>query len=104
MARAPEPSLEKKRLRREMIARRDAMPAAERELFAAAMARLIGSLSQYRSARMVLATMSIGSEFGTGHFIERARADGKAIVLPRITAERPKRLELYAVEDFVHDL
>ena len=104
MARAPEASQEKKRLRREMIARRDAMPAADRERFAASMARHVTALPEYRSARTVLATMSIGSEFSTRPFIDRARADGKTIVLPRISAEKPKRLELYAVEDFARDL
>jgi 5,10-methenyltetrahydrofolate synthetase len=104
MARAPEPSLEKKRLRREMIARRDAIPAGEREEIAAAMALRVTGLREYRSARTVLATMSIGSEFSTRHFIDRARADGKTIVLPRITTERPKRLELHAVGDFTLDL
>ena len=104
MARAPEPSQEKKRLRREMIARRDAMPAADRERLAASMARHVAALAEYRSARTVLTTMSIGSEFSTRHFIDRARADGKTIVLPRITAEKPKRLELHAVQDFSRDL
>jgi 5,10-methenyltetrahydrofolate synthetase len=104
MARVPEPSEEKKRLRREMVARRDAMPAADRERFAASIARHVAALPQYRSARTVLTTMSIGSEFSTRHFIDRARADGKTIVLPRITAEKPKHLELHAVRDFVHDL
>jgi 5-formyltetrahydrofolate cyclo-ligase len=104
MARAPEPSQEKKRLRREMIARRDAMPAAERERLAAAMARHVASLPEYRSARSVLATMSIGSEFSTRHFLDRARADGKTIVLPRVTTEKPRRLELHAVEDLQRDL
>src|SRR5258708_37923993 len=102
--RAPEPSLEKKRLHREMIARRDAMPAAERERLAATMARHVAALPEYRSARTVLATMSIGSEFSTRHFIDRARADGKTLVLPRITEEKPRRLELHAVEDFSRDL
>ena len=104
MARAPEPSQEKKRLRREMIARRDAMPAALRERLAAAMARHVASLSEYRSARTVLATMSIGSEWSTLAFLDRARADGKTIVLPRISADAPKRLELHAVEDLQRDL
>ena len=99
-----EASQEKKRLRREMIARRDAMPAAERERFAASAARQVAALAEYRSARSVLATMSIGSEFSTRHFIERARADGKTIVLPRISAEKPKRLELHAVADLARDL
>jgi 5-formyltetrahydrofolate cyclo-ligase len=104
MASSAEPSEEKKRLRREMIARRDAMPAAERERLAASMARHVTALSEYRSARTVLATMSIGSEFTTRHFLDRARADGKTIVLPRISKEKPKRLELHAVKDLVHDL
>src|SRR6187455_988812 len=104
MATSTEPSEEKKRLRREMIARRDAMPAAERERLAASMARHVTALPEYRSARTVLATMSIGSEFSTRHFLDRARADGKTIVLPRITAEKPKRLELHAVADLLRDL
>lgn len=104
MARAPEPSEEKKRLRREMIARRDAMPAAERERLAASMARHVAALQEYRSARTVLATMSIGSEWSTRPFLERARADGKSLVLPRISDEKPKRLELYRVGDLEADL
>jgi 5-formyltetrahydrofolate cyclo-ligase len=48
--------------------------------------------------------MSIGSEFSTRHFIDRARADGKTLVLPRITTEKPKHLELHAVRDFANDL
>jgi 5,10-methenyltetrahydrofolate synthetase len=96
--------MEKKQLRREMIARRDAMPAAERERLAAAMARHVTSLAEYRSARTVLATMSIGSEFSTRHFIDRARADGKTLVLPRVTSEAPKHLELHAVDDLLRDL
>ncbi|HEY0780856.1 MAG TPA: hypothetical protein VGE98_00260, partial [Thermoanaerobaculia bacterium] len=39
--------------------------AAARERLAAAMARHVASLSEYRSARTVLATMSIGSEWST---------------------------------------
>lgn len=104
MTRDPEASQEKKRLRREMTARRDAMPAAERERFAASIAARVAGLAEYRSARTVLATMSIGSEFSTRHFIERARADGKVVVLPRISATPPKRLELHAVDDFSRDL
>jgi 5-formyltetrahydrofolate cyclo-ligase len=104
MARAPEPSQEKQRLRREMIARRDAMPAAERERLAAAMARRVTTLAEYRSARTVLATMSIGSEWSTAPFLESARADGKMLVLPRISDAKPKRLELYSVADLAADL
>lgn len=90
-------------LRREMIARRDAMPATERESIAAALARALAGLPAYASARTVLATMAIGSEWNTRLFLDRARADGKAIVLPRITPP-PRHLELHAVPDLDHDL
>jgi 5-formyltetrahydrofolate cyclo-ligase len=87
-----------------MIARRDAMPAAERERLTASMARHVTALPEFRSARSELATMSIGSEWSTRAFLESARADGKTIVLPRISSEKPKRLVLYAVADMNRDL
>jgi 5,10-methenyltetrahydrofolate synthetase len=94
---------DKARLRREMVARRDAIPAAERSRLAAALADRVTSLPQYAAARSVLATMSIGSELSTKAFIERSRAGGKLVVLPRVTPP-PRHLELHVVEDFERDL
>ena len=93
----------KARLRADMIARRDALPAGERERYAGELAGALAALPQYGGARSVLATMSIGSELSTRPFIERARADGKAIVLPRVSGP-PRRLGLYAVADLEQDL
>ena len=93
----------KKELRKEMIARRDALPEAERARAARAFVAKIASLPRYAQAGSVLATMSIGSEWNTGLLIEHARAAGKSIVLPRISAP-PRHLELYAVEDLGRDL
>lgn len=98
----PVPSA-KASLRREMVARRDAMPATERESIAAALVDALAALPRYAAARTVLATMAIGSEWNTRLFLDRARADGKAIVLPRITAP-PRHLELHVVPDLDHDL
>ncbi|HUJ01328.1 MAG TPA: 5-formyltetrahydrofolate cyclo-ligase, partial [Usitatibacter sp.] len=42
-------------------------------------------------------------EWNTRPFLARARADGKAIVLPRVTAP-PRHLELHVVRDLDHDL
>ncbi len=102
----PEPSLiatRKAELRREMTARRDALSEDERRRLAEAMVERIVALPRYAAARSVLATMAIGSEWDTRLFVERARADGKAIVLPRITAP-PRHLELHEVRDLEHDL
>ncbi|HUP30813.1 MAG TPA: 5-formyltetrahydrofolate cyclo-ligase [Usitatibacter sp.] len=94
---------EKARLRREMIARRDALPQAELARIAEALTASLTALPQYAGARSVLATMSIGSEWSTRAFLDRARADGKIIVLVRLTAP-PRRLELHSVADMERGL
>lgn len=88
----------KSALRAEMIARRDAIPQAERERLAQAFAGQLAAMPEYAAARSVLATMSIGSEWNTRAFLDRARAAGKAIVLPRLTP-LPRRLALHRVQD-----
>jgi len=93
----------KGQLRSEMIARRDALPAAERERLAQAFARQLTSMPEYAAARSVLATMSIGSEWDTRAFLDRARADGKVVILPRLTPP-PRRLALHSVEDLERQL
>lgn len=95
---------EKARLRAEMTARRDALAPGERGRIASALADRLAALPQYAAASSVLATMSIGSEWSTRPFLERARSDGKAIVLPRISASKPRRLELHTVGDLAADL
>jgi 5-formyltetrahydrofolate cyclo-ligase len=103
MARAPGLPPGKTQLRREMVARRDGLAASEAARLAEALTGIVTALPQYAAARSVLATMSIGSEWSTRAFIERARADGKVIVLPRVTAP-PRHLELHAVKDLARDL
>lgn len=88
----------KSQLRAEMIARRDAIPEAERARIAEALTTELVALPEYAAARSVLATMAIGSEWSTRAFLDRARADGKAVVLPRLTPP-PRRLALHAVVD-----
>lgn len=94
---------EKALLRTEMIARRDALPATERTRIVEALTGLLVSLPQYAASRSVLATMAIGSEWSTQPFLRRAQADGKALVLPRVSPP-PRRLELYRVHDLHRDL
>ena len=95
--------MDKQELRRALIARRDAIAPEERARIASRIAARLVEMPQYRAARSVLATMSIGSEWNTRVFIDRAVADGKTIVLPRITPP-PKHLEIHAVPDLASDL
>ena len=94
---------DKKALRREMIARRDAMPPAQRARLGALLMERVLALPQLARAGSVLTTMAIGSELDTRPLIARARAQGKTVILPRIGGT-PKRLEIYAVEDPERDL
>lgn len=93
----------KGQLRSEMMARRDALPESERDRLAAAFTAQLTAMPEYAAARSVLATMSIGSEWNTRAFLDRARADGKAIVLPRLTPP-PRRLALHRVDDLERHL
>ena len=99
----PPRKAEKAGLRREMIARRDALPQEERERIGAALVENLVSLPQYAAARCVLATVAIGSEWNTRPFLERARAAGKKLALVRITPP-PRHLEIHLVEDLDRDL
>ncbi len=93
----------KARLRSEIAARRDQLGPEERAAIAAALTRQLVQLPQYAAARSVLATMAIGTEWSTRGFLDHALADGKVVVLPRITAP-PRRLALHAVADLDRDL
>ena len=94
---------DKKALRREMVARRDAIPPEVLARLAARLADRLVELPEYAAARSVLATMSIGSEWSTRPFIDRARADGKTLVLPRVTPP-PRHLEIHVVASMERDL
>ena len=89
---------EKAQLRREMLARRDALPREELARISAALTDALVAVAQFSGARSVLATMAIGSEWNTRPFLDFARAAGKAVVLPRLTPP-PRRLELLRVDD-----
>ena len=85
-------------LRRELLARRDALPEAELERISDALTEALASLPEFAAARSVLATMAIGSEWSTRALLDFARESGKAVVLPRLTPP-PRRLELHRVDD-----
>lgn len=95
--------MDKRALRSSLIAQRDAMAPRERERIERALEDKLAALPQYGAARSVLATMSIGSELRTRGFLTRAQADGKALVLPRISAP-PRHLQLFVVRDLDRDL
>jgi len=98
-----QPAEAKAALRREILARRDALdPAVRARLSAAATARVV-ALGAFRRARVALAYASFGSELDTRGLLRHVLDGGRVLVLPRIQrAER--RLALHEVRDLDADL
>jgi len=85
-------------LRKQALARRDALTAEERHALSKRITRRLLALDAYRGARSVMAYASFGSEFETADLLADVLAQGKQLVLPRI--ERGSRtLQLHAVDD-----
>lgn len=68
-------------LRRELLARRDALPGREER--SRAIQRQVLALPEYRRARRLLLYLSQGSEVDTWPLLDRALAQGRAVYAPR---------------------
>lgn len=87
-------NLEKAALRRELLARRDALPGRA-EKSRAIQSRLL-ALPEYQRARRVLLYLSKGSEVDTWPLLDCALAQGKEVYAPRCL-ERPGEMAFYRV-------
>jgi len=76
----------KRRLRRSVIERRDALPASERAAASAAIARTVLDLDEMRGASTVHLFASFGSEVDTTPIIEGLLGTGRRPVLPVVVS------------------
>ena len=88
--------MDKKTLRKNLIERRERIPAAEAEAAAAAAAEKLFATFFYYKARTLFVFISVGNEPDTAPIIMRALADGKTVCVPRTSAGR--RLEAVPIE------
>jgi 5-formyltetrahydrofolate cyclo-ligase len=77
----------KRAIRREVISRRDALPAEARADASARIAATVMELPEVRDARTVMVFWSFGSEVDTAPLIERLFAADRRVVLPRVEDE-----------------
>jgi len=94
---------EKRLLRAQALARRDALPEALRHARSQTLSQQLVSLPEFKRARVIMAYMSIGAEFDTRFIIEAIIAQGAQLVLPRVDRVM-RQLHLYAVNDLSQDL
>ena len=85
-------------LRREILARRDALPADLRAAASAAIARRVTVLPEFAAASVVLLTLAFRSEWNTRSVVRTALAASKTVVVPRVDRER-RMLELHSIDD-----
>lgn len=95
------PGQAKRELRRLVIARRDAMPHAERQALSEAICGRVAASPEFAGASSVLLFASFGSEVNTTGLLRAALRDGKRLALPRVhpvTSELELR-EVTSIED-----
>jgi len=85
-------------LRRQVLARRDALAAEVRASASAAISARILALAEFASAQFVLLTFPFGSEWDTRALVRAALAAGRTVAVPRVDA-RARMLRLHAVAD-----
>jgi 5-formyltetrahydrofolate cyclo-ligase len=85
-------------LRRQLLARRDALPPDVRSAASEAIVKRITALPEFRAATAVLLTLAFRSEWNTLALVRAALAAGKTVAVPRVDVEA-RMLELHALSD-----
>jgi 5-formyltetrahydrofolate cyclo-ligase len=90
-------------LRRDVLARRDALPPHVRAAASDAIAARIAAMPSFVRAHVVLLTLAFRSEWDTLSLVRAAIAAGKAVALPRVDDTR-RLLQLHALADLLADV
>jgi 5-formyltetrahydrofolate cyclo-ligase len=93
----------KQTLRQRIIAAREKLPASERLRLSRAVIQSVCELTAYRQAHTVLGYLNFGSELASELWVQRAFADGKRVLLPRVN-RASKHLDLYQVRDLQQEV
>lgn len=90
---------EKKKIRKEVLARRDALSKEERDRATCLITdRIVGHQWFYR-AQTLLCFVSYGSEIPTGDIIEEALRKGKKVFVPRVEGENMNFYRILSLEE-----
>jgi 5-formyltetrahydrofolate cyclo-ligase len=93
----------KQTLRQCILAAREKLPASERLRLSRAVIQSVCELTAYRQAHTVLGYLNIGSELASELWVQRAFADGKRVLLPRVN-RASRHLDLYQVRNLQQDV
>lgn len=91
----------KKEIRKRVLAARDTLSPGKRMAKSREIEERLFSLSEFKSARVILFFASFRSEVDTGPMIRRALAFGKRVVLPKV---KGTELVLHEISDLDKDV
>jgi len=90
--------MDKAGIRKQILAQRELLPAAERAACNTAISERLLQLHEYRQAGVVLGYMNFGAEFASEIWVRQVLAEGRRLALPRVN-HHTNQLDLYWVED-----
>ena len=91
--------MNKKDVRKNVLAVRDAIPAEDRARYDASIRESVMGTEEYREADAVLAYVSYKSEVDTTALIQQALADGKHVFAPKVSGDEMEFWQISSLED-----
>lgn len=91
--------VEKKKIRREVLALRNALPPAELEGMSKSICRRFARLPVLKDCKSVMIFLSFGSEVNTDYIIERLWRQGKKVFVPLCKPET-REMEIFPIASF----
>lgn len=91
--------MNKKDVRKHVLAVRDAIPAADKARYDASIRKIVMGMEEYRRAEAILAYVSYKSEVNTTALIQQALADGKHVFAPKVSGNEMEFWQITALED-----
>lgn len=90
---------EKRKLRKQILSLRDAMPAEAREEKSSRITEMLVSMPLYRESDVVLTYVNYRSEVNTTDLVNRVLADGKRVFAPKVSGETMEFYQLTGTGD-----
>lgn len=91
--------MNKREIRKKILAVRDAIPAADRTLYDKKIREIVAGMEEYREAEAILTYVSYKSEVDTMMLIQKALEDGKYVFAPRVTGNEMEFWQISSLED-----
>ena len=91
--------MNKKDIRKNVLAVRDAIPVAYKEQYDASIREIVTGMEEYQEAEAILAYVSYKSEVDTMALIQQALKDGKNVFAPKVTGNEMEFWQISSLED-----